>query len=81
MMFRNSPAVVGIQDQDYRYRSVAIQIPHGDELAPIPYTRTVILNNNTFSAAHCGPRPATQLLASHPFVIQPVTITIPKWEF
>ena len=30
--------VVGFPDQDYRYKSVAIEIPHDSGLAPIPYT-------------------------------------------
>ena len=32
------PAVAGFLGQNYNYKSVAIQIPHGARKAPIPYT-------------------------------------------
>ena len=31
-------SIIGNLDRNFRYKSVAVQIPHGDELQPIPYT-------------------------------------------
>ena len=47
----SSPAIAGFLDRNYRYRSVATQYPHDDELAPILQTGRKILHLGLTSVA------------------------------
>ena len=56
----SSQTIVGFKDRDYRYKSIATQIPPNIGLAPIPYTgRTIFphrLSNQRHTSSKLKPR-------------------------